>query len=132
MKAKQLIKLLGLSLFFICGTVVTASAKQDKNNIFYNVEEKNGTLVGKTLYKENGKMLSELAKYSYTFNEDYRIIQNSVSVWNNDANKWERGFLVRYDYKDQNTTVEYYKWNREKGVYELDKNKEESFIDYTL
>ena len=131
MKAKQLIKFLGLSLLFICITTISVSARHNKSNIFYNLEEKNGATVGQTLYKENGKVLSQLAKYAYTYNEDNRIIQNNISVWNNDENKWERGFLIRYNYEGQNTTVEYYKWNRERGIYELDKNKVESFTDYS-
>lgn len=131
MKTKQFIGFLGLSLILIVSSMTSASARQNRSNIFYNLEERNGATVGQTLYKESNKMLSQLAKYSYTYNEDRQITQNDILVWNSGKNRWEKGFQVRYNYEGQHTTIEYYKWDREKNKYILDTNRVESFTDYS-
>lgn len=131
MKTKQFIGFLGLSLILIVSSMASASARQNRSNIFYNLEERNGATVGQTLYKESNKMLSQLAKYSYTYNEDGQITQNDILVWNSGKNRWEKGFQVRYNYEGQHTTIEYYKWDREKNKYILDTNRVESFTDYS-
>ena len=131
MKTKQFIGFLGLSLILIVSSMTSASARQNRSNIFYNLEERNGAAVGQTLYKESNKMLSQLAKYSYTYNEDGQITQNDILVWNSGKNRWEKGFQVRYNYEGQHTTIEYYKWDREKNKYILDTNRVESFTDYS-
>lgn len=97
---------------------LNVSARND-NNLIYNSEQKDGLLIGQTVYKQDGESLSNYIKYNYAYDAQKRMIQNETMKWNNLKNNWENDLCIRYRYEGGSVTTEYYKWNNKKAEYIL-------------
>lgn len=97
---------------------LSVSARND-NNLIYNSEQKDGLLIGQTVYKQDGESLSNYIKYNYAYDAQKRMIQNETMKWSNIKNSWENDLCIRYKYEGANVTTEYYKWNNKKAEYIL-------------
>ncbi len=117
MKRKVFFKLaMLLVLTMLCS--LTTSARND-NNLIYNSEQKDGLLIGQTVYKQDGSNLSNYVKYNYKYDMQKRMIQNETMKWNNLKDCWENDLCIRYIYEGNNVTTQYYKWNKKKSEYIL-------------
>ena len=131
MKMKYFYKLLILAVIILSSTF-TASARNSANNIVYNLEEENGVLVRQTLYKQEGKMLSQYIRYNYTYDKNNRIVESNILKWNNASNKWDKCLTVRYLYDGQDVSTRSYKWNKQYEEYELMPKFNTEFTDPSL
>ena len=131
MKMKYFYKLLILAVIILSSTF-TASARNSANNIVYNLEEENGVLVGQTLYKQEGKMLSQYIRYNYTYDKNNRIVESNILKWNNASNKWDKCLIVHYLYEGQEVSTRSYKWNKQYEKYELMPKFNTEFTDPSL
>ena len=117
MKAKVFFKSCILSsLLLMGGTNLFANSE---NNLIYNSEEENGMMVGQTVYKTDGNLLSNYMKYNYKYDDQNRMTESEAMKWNSDLNKWEKDICIHYLYQGKSLTTEYYKWNKKKGKYVL-------------
>lgn len=117
MKNNNLIKFTTLAIILI-SSILGASAKQSKN-IVYDAQQRNGVLVGQTLYKCEENTLEKFARYNYVYDKDNRIIENNISRWNKDTNTWEKSISVQYRYENNVISTKYYAWNNENMRYQL-------------
>ncbi len=117
MKNSNLIKLFALTIVFIF-SVLNVSAKQSKN-IVYDAEQKNGVLVGQTLYKCENNNLEKFARYNYVYDNDNRILENNISRWNKETNNWEKSISVQYRYENNTISTKYYAWNKDNNRYQI-------------
>ena len=117
MKAKVFLRTVVLLVITMACTL-SVSARND-NNLIYNSEQKDGLLIGQTVYKQDGESLSNYIKYNYTYDAQKRMTQNEAMKWNNIKNNWENDLCIRYKYEGGNVTTEYYKWNNKKAEYIL-------------
>ena len=113
---KLLKTLIFSTLLFTC--TLSASA-YNENNLIYNSEEENGMMVGQTVYKTDGNLLSNYMKYNYKYDDQNRMTESEAMKWNSDLNKWEKDICIHYLYQGKSLTTEYYKWNKKKGKYVL-------------
>lgn len=128
---KQINKVLIVAVMLI-GSIFTVSAKTSVNNIVYNIQEKNGMMVGQTLYKQEGKTLTQYLRYSYVYNNEHKIVENNIEKWDSQKQEWVNGLTTKYSYEGQNIVTKTYKWNNDKKAYQLMPSKTKEFKDYSL
>ena len=117
MKAKVSLKTVIVSaLLLVCG--LNASA-DNKSNLIYNSEEKDGVMVGQTVYKMDGGTLANYMKHSYKYDDQKRMTESETMKWNSGKNAWENDLRVCYAYQGKNLTTTYYKWNNKQKAYVL-------------
>ena len=113
---KLLKTLMFSTILFTC--TLNASA-YNENNLIYNSEEENGMMVGQTVYKTNGNLLSNYMKYHYKYDDQNRMTESETLKWNSNLNKWEKDICIHYVYEGKRITTLYYKWNKKKEQYVL-------------
>ena len=117
MKAKVSLKTVIVSaLLLVCG--LNASA-DNKSNLIYNSEEKDGVMVGQTVYKMDGNTLANYMKYNYKYDDNKRMIESEALKWNSSKDEWEKDLRINYMYEGKTVTTNYYKWNAKKQAYVL-------------
>jgi hypothetical protein len=99
--------------------VICVSARNNDNNLIRNTEEKDGVMVGQTVYKVDGNTLTNYMKYSYSYDEDKRMTESISYKWNGANNAWENDLRMTYSYSGKTVTTEYYKWNNKSNSYVL-------------
>ena len=117
MKAKVSLKTVIVSaLLLVCG--LNASS-DNKSNLIYNSEEKDGVMVGQTVYKMDGGTLANYMKHSYKYDDQKRMTESETMKWNSGKNAWENDLRVCYAYQGKTLTTTYYKWNNKQKAYVL-------------
>ncbi|OKZ06498.1 DUF3836 domain-containing protein [Bacteroides stercorirosoris] len=117
MKTKVFLKTVALSAVILFGSIVASAA--NKNNLIYNSEEKDGVMVGQTVYKMDGSTLANYMKYSYKYDDQKRMTESETMKWNSTKNAWENDLRVCYVYQGKSLTTTYYKWNSKQKTYVL-------------
>lgn len=117
MKTKVFLKTALLSVVILFGSISTFAA--NKNNLIYNSEEKDGVMVGQTVYKMDGSTLANYMKYSYKYDDQQRMTESETMKWNSTKNAWENELRVCYTYQGKSLTTTYYKWNSKQKAYIL-------------
>ena len=117
MKTKVFLKTVALSAVILFGSIVASAA--NKNNLIYNSEEKDGVMVGQTVYKMDGSTLANYMKYSYKYDDQKRMTESETMKWNSTKNAWENDIRVCYVYQGKSLTNNYYKWNSKQKTYVL-------------
>ncbi len=117
MKTKVFLKSVVLSAIILLGASI---AKADnKNNLIYNSEERDGMMVGQTVYKMDGNNLANYMKYSYQYDDQKRMTESESMKWNTDKNTWDNDLRIKYSYQGKSVTTTYYKWDTKKQTYIL-------------
>lgn len=117
MKTKVFLKTALLSAVILFGSISTFAA--NKNNLIYNSEEKDGVMVGQTVYKMDGSTLANYMKYSYKYDDQQRMTESETMKWSSIKNAWENELRVCYTYQGKSLTTTYYKWNSKQKAYIL-------------
>lgn len=117
MKTKVFLKTVAFSAVILFSSIAASAA--NKNNLIYNSEEKDGVMVGQTVYKMDGGTLANYMKYNYKYDDQKRMIENETQKWNSEKNDWQNNLLIRYAYKGKTLTTTYYKWNSKQKEYTL-------------
>lgn len=117
MKTKVFLKTVALSAVILFGSIAASAA--NKNNLIYNSEEKDGVMVGQTVYKMDGSTLANYMKYSYKYDDQKRMTESETMKWNSTKNAWENYLRVCYAYQGKSLTTTYYKWNSKQKTYVL-------------
>jgi hypothetical protein len=118
MKLNNIFKALTLVVVMFVN-VICVSARNNDNNLIRNTEEKDGVMVGQTVYKVDGNTLTNYMKYSYSYDEDKRMTESISYKWNGANNAWENDLRMTYSYSGKTVTTEYYKWNNKSNSYVL-------------
>ena len=117
MKTKVFLKTVALSAVILFGGIAASAA--NKNNLIYNSEEKDGVMVGQTVYKMDGNTLANYMKYNYKYDDNKRMIESEALKWNSSKDEWEKDLRINYMYEGKTVTTNYYKWNAKKQAYVL-------------
>ena len=118
MKTKVSLKMFVLSVVLLMTSFV-ASARSYDGQLVYNPVEENGVMVGQTVYKMNGSTLANYMKYTYTYDDNKRMIESETLKWNSTKEEWEKDLRINYTYEGKTVTTNYYKWNNKKRAYVL-------------
>lgn len=118
MKTISLFKaMLLFAVLFIANVAMNASNNDPEKNFIYNVEEVDGLVVSETVFKMESGMLTNYMKHNYKYDADKQRIEDEAQKWNSISNSWDNDMCLRYTYKDNSVTTEYYKWNKKKKAY---------------
>ena len=99
--------------------LITGKTGANKNNLIYNSEEKDGMMVGQTVYKMDSGTLANYMKYSYKYDDQKRMTESETMKWNSQKNTWENDLRICYAYQGKSITTTYYKWNSKQKAYVL-------------
>ena len=80
MRTKVFLKTVALSAVILFSAMAASAA--NKNNLIYNSEEKDGMMVGKTVYKMDSGTLANYMKYSYKYDDQKRMTESETMKWN--------------------------------------------------
>ena len=117
MRTKVFLKTVALSAVILFSAMAASAA--NKNNLIYNSEEKDGMMVGQTVYKMDSGTLANYMKYSYKYNDQKRMTESETMKWNSQKNTWENDLRICYAYQGKSITTTYYKWNSKQKAYVL-------------
>ena len=118
MKAMNFLK----SIFVVACIFVanlTISANNPEADLIYNTEEVNGVKMSETVYKMNEGILTNYEKYSYKYNDNKQVVENTLQKWDATRNDWRNYMRINYSYVGSDVTIEYYKWNNAKKDFIL-------------
>ena len=118
MKTKQLIKQTLFVIFF--GLFGLCSFAKTQNNLIYDTEEVNGVMVAQTVYKQENGILANFQKYTYEYDDNFRVVVNTSYKWDNNA--WTSDMCIKHNYEGKTVTTTYYKWNSKKNEFILQPN----------
>ncbi len=118
MKAKAFLKGAAL-LVVLLVSCLSVQARSYDGNLIYNSEEKDGVMVGQTVYKMDNGSLANYMKYNYAYDADQRMIESETLKWNSTNNQWENDLRITYAYSGKSITTNYYKWNKKTHTYVL-------------
>lgn len=118
MKTKAFIQS-AVFVFTLLISSLTVSARSYDNNLIYNSEEKDGVMVGQTVYKMEGGALANYMKYNYTYDDSQRMTESETQKWDSSTNKWANDLRINYTYAGKTITTNYFKWNKKKNNYVL-------------
>ena len=110
MRTKVFLKTVALSAVILFSAMAASAA--NKNNLIYNSEEKDGMMVGQTVYKMDSGTLANYMKYSYKYDDQKRMTESETMKWNSQKN-------ICYAYQGKSITTTYYKWNSKQKAYVL-------------
>lgn len=120
MKTSSILKVLLLfAMIFIANNTLIASDNDPDKNFIHNVEEVDGVIVSETVFKMEGTTLTNFMKHNYKYDANNQRIEDEAQKWNSISNSWDNDLCLRYSYKDNSVTTEYYKWNKKKKTYVL-------------
>ena len=137
MRTKVFLKTVALSAVILFSAMAASAA--NKNNLIYNSEEKDGMMVGQTVYKMDSGTLANYMKYSYKYvdpttgqslfwakddegnkyDDQKRMTESETMKWNSQKNTWENDLRICYAYQGKSITTTYYKWNSKQKAYVL-------------
>ena len=80
MRTKVFLKTVALSAVILFSAMAASAA--NKNNLIYNSEEKDGMMVGQTVYKMDSGTLANYMKYSYKYDDQKRMTESETMKWN--------------------------------------------------
>lgn len=106
-------------VFTLLMSSLTVSARSYDNNLIYNSEEKDGVMVGQTVYKMEGGALANYMKYNYTYDDSQRMTESETQKWDSNTNKWVNDLRINYTYAGKTITTNYFKWNKKNNSYVL-------------
>ncbi|MCP3893471.1 MULTISPECIES: DUF3836 domain-containing protein [Bacteroides] len=118
MKAKAFLKGAAL-LVVLLVSCLSVQARSYDGNLIYNSEEKDGVMVGQTVYKMDNGSLANYMKYNYAYDADQRMIESETLKWSSTNNQWENDLRITYAYSGKSITTNYYKWNKKTHTYVL-------------
>jgi lipopolysaccharide export LptBFGC system permease protein LptF len=118
MKMNNILKALTLVVVMFV-SVISVSARNNDNNLIRNTEEKDGVMVGQTVYKVDGNTLTNYMKYSYSYDDQKRMTESISYKWDSADNNWENDLRMTYTYSGKTVTTDYYKWNKKAQKFVL-------------
>ena len=75
--------------------------------------------MSETVYKMNEGILTNFEKYNYKYNDKKQVVENVLQKWDEGRGTWRNHMCIKYTYNENSTTIQYYKWNKNKKDYIL-------------
>ena len=104
---------------FVFAANLTVFASNPETELIYNTEEIDGVKMSETVYKMNEGILTNFEKYNYKYNDKKQVVENVLQKWDEGRGTWSNHMCIKYTYNENSTTIQYYKWNKNKKDYIL-------------
>ena len=99
---------------FVFAANLTVFASNPETELIYNTEEIDGVKMSETVYKMNEGILTNFEKYNYKYNDKKQVVENVLQKWDEGRGTWRNHMCIKYTYNENSTTIQYYKWNKNK------------------
>lgn len=123
-------KTLALSVVFALTAVVNSVSNNNLAGFAYNSTVNEDRVESQTVYKvENQKYLHNHLKYNFAYDALGRVSAKEVLKWNQENQRFEKQYCLKYSYNGTEVNVEYAAWNKKandyadvkaKSVYQID------------
>lgn len=138
MKTSSLFKAVAMVAIMVASVLNSEVKAQDG---FITNQVMNGELVAsKTIFKQDGSFLHRHMQYTFTYDDQNRLVSKEASKWDGSADKWVPYFKMTYQYSENEIIMNYGRWNAsrkafdeavQKSVYELnDENMPTAYKAY--
>ena len=117
-RSSDLLKSLFVTVFVFAANL-TVFASNPETELIYNTEEIDGVKMSETVYKMNEGILTNFEKYNYKYNDKKQVVENVLQKWDEGRGTWRNHMCIKYTYNENSTTIQYYKWNKNKKDYIL-------------
>lgn len=118
MKTKVSLKSAVLAVALLVSSIAVSARSYD-GNLIYNSQEKDGVMVGQTVFKMDNGTLANYMKYNYKYDDSQRMTESEAMKWNSNKNAWENDLRITYLYSGKTVTTNYFKWNSKSNSYVL-------------
>lgn len=128
MKANVVLKAVVMTVL-VMASVMNFSASAATPTSYVRNDEMSGELVtSRTIFKNEGGYLFRHLLYTFTYDNENRVVNKEAFRWDSTAEAWVPYFNMNVEYKDQEVVVNYGRWNArshaydshlEKSVYQL-------------
>lgn len=110
----------------VMASVMSANANNPTE--YVKNDEMNGELlVAKTIFKNEDGYLFRHLRYTYTYDNENRVVSKEAAKWDSVKEIWTPYFKMNVAYNDSNVEVNYARWNNKSGDY--DKNMEKNVYE---
>lgn len=126
MKTSSLFKAVAMVAIMVASVLNSEVKAQDG---FITNQVMNGELVAsKTIFKQDGSFLRRHIQYTFTYDDQNRLVGKEASKWDGASDKWVPYFKMTYQYGENEIIMNYGRWNAsrkafdeavQKSVYEL-------------
>jgi len=115
MKTTSLLKAVILVTIMITSAFHSEVKAQDG---FITNQVMNGELVAsRTIFKEEGSYLRRHMQYTFSYDDQNRLISKEASKWDGAQNAWIPYFKITFQYSDNEIIVDYARWNPSQKAY---------------
>ena len=114
---KTLKTLMFLAIVGFCSLCSLSSYADGKTNLMYNDEEVDGQLVGQTVYREEGGLLTPHLRHAYTYDEQGRVAAIETQRWDQVGQQWQPEVLMQHSYEGRSVTTDYFRWDKRQAAY---------------
>ncbi len=89
-----------------------------KNGFNYNATLEGDKIVAVNVYDASSKYLQNKMQYSYSYDENSRLVKKTAQKFNTVTNKWENAYELVYTYSENGYTLSRNNWNAKTQEFE--------------
>lgn len=118
MKANVVLKAVIMAVL-VMASVMNFSASAATPISYVRNDEMSGELVtSRTIFKNEGGYLFRHLLYTFTYDNENRVVNKEAFRWDNAKEAWVPYFNMNVEYKDQEVVVNYGRWNARSHAYD--------------
>lgn len=122
MKTTSLFKAVAMVAIMVASVLNSEVKAQDG---FITNQVMNGELIAsKTIFKKDGAQLYRHMQYTFTYDDQNRLVGKEATKWNSSKDEWVPYFKMTYQYNADEIIMNYARWNESHKAY--DKNVQKS------
>ena len=105
----------------VMASVLNFSASAMNPTDYVKNEEMSGELLtAKTIFRNEGGYLFRHLRYTYSYDNENRVISKEASKWDNVQEAWVPYFKLNIEYTENEVALNYARWNSKDHAYNND------------
>lgn len=123
MKTNVILKAVVIVAVVMASVMNFSASASNPTNYVKNEEVTNGLITAKTIFRNEDGYLFRHLRYTYTYDNENRIISKEASKWDNSKEAWTPYFKLNVIYSDNEVELNYASWNSKNSTYDDNKQK---------
>ena len=113
-----------ISKAVVMASVMNFSASASNPTQYVKNEEMTGELMtAKTIFKNEDGHLFRHLRYTYTYDNENRVISKQASKWDSSKESWIPYFKMNVSYTNNEVELNYARWNSKSNAYDSNVEK---------
>ena len=113
-----------ISKAVVMASVINFSASASNPTQYVKNEEITGELMtAKTIFKNEDGHLFRHLRYTYTYDNENRVISKQASKWDSSKESWIPYFKINVSYTNNEVELNYARWNSKSNAYDSNVEK---------